>query len=76
MCPIEKIHYCISINPTPYASLSTSLAAKELLLFDNQYFTKDIQTPKKIPENRGAGAEGPAPLFSGLAWLFRDLLII
>jgi hypothetical protein len=37
----------------------------------NQYFTK----VDGMPENRGAGAEGNAPLFSGLSSSFRDLLI-
>jgi hypothetical protein len=38
--------------------------------FNYQYFTK----VKGFPENRGAAYA--APLFSGLFWLFRDLLII
>ncbi len=33
---------------------------------DLQYFMK----VKRIPENRGAGAAGPAPLFSGFSWRF------
>jgi hypothetical protein len=36
-----------------------------------QYFTKI----ERVPENRGAGVR-PAPLFSGLSSLFRDLPIL
>ena len=36
----------------------------------------NFSTSQKIPENKGAGAKGPAPLFSGFSKLFRELLIL
>jgi hypothetical protein len=33
-------------------------------------------SPQNKPENRGVGAEGPAPLFSGILSIFREVLKI
>src|SRR5687767_13815159 len=73
--PVTSVN-CREMNLTPSSLTCLTRSFASILfsyeLFDYQYFTK----VERIPENRGAGAAGPAPLFSGFFWSFRDLLII
>jgi len=70
---IETLDTCCLCSARLYEGLIQNVLYSLKLAHDPQCFTK----VGRIPENKGAaGAEGPAPLFSGFSCSFRNLPLI